>query len=71
MRGLKARANVLGQPCKILCTLRTTFENGQQVDEVTIEVIIDPNGQEITPNMLTFDQHKELLSTIKQQIKPL
>jgi hypothetical protein len=73
LSGLKARAVVLGLQCNIECTLRTHYfrMTAEQVDSITVDNIIAADGQTITPNMLTFDQLRALLSTVKQQIKPI
>lgn len=73
MRGLKAKATVLDRKCDLVCTLRTELDRSTmtQIDTISIEYIIDSDGQEVLTNMLSYDQLKDLLSTVKHQIKPL
>ena len=62
---------VLSQSCCIHCTLTDyiNLRTGDSVSTVSVDDIITTSGQTIMPAVLTHDQFRELIRTVKSKIE--
>ncbi len=73
IREVHCKVTVLGWEGDACCTLRSVIDTKtlQQIDDITVDYVVGPSGQEVTPALMTYSEVKKLLSDIKSQIKPI